>query len=157
MRPIPILTLALTLACGKSVVEPATQGDLRIELPSSAFTITQVTTQVITATVRNTSAAPQYTRAQDGFGNVLLTASGSDAAIERLGSDGRWTALQAGIAIEGVAIAVLPPNTSRELWVDLSVSPVPGTYRIRLAYGAANPGGTGSATSLAYSSIFTLR
>lgn len=157
MRPITTLTLALTLACGKATVEPATQGDLRVELPSSSFTVAQVTAQVIMATVRNTSTTTQYTRAQDGFGNVLLTASGSDAVVERLGSDGRWTALRAGIAIEGLAVATLLPNTSRELWVDLSQSPVPGTYRIRLGYGAANPGSTGSVSSLAYSSTFTVR
>jgi hypothetical protein len=145
--------LALTLlGCGTHVTEPATEGELRIELPTASFSRADARARVIEATVRNASDRPLFTTARDNFGTILLAAEGSDASVERW--DGStWKRLELGVAVEGLGVARINAGSRATLWVDVSQAQLPGTFRVRLAFRADSLGPSGE---IALSQTFTV-
>ena len=86
---------------------------------------------------------------------MLITSTGSDAAVERW--DGSWKAIPTRMVIEGVGFATLAPGAAQVLWADLSTSARPGTYRIKVSYDDTNYGPNGTARFVAYSASFMVR
>ena len=70
----------------------------------------------------------------------MFIALGTDAAIERQGSDGAWSVMPTGVLVEGSKVVTLKAGGSYELRGNLSEPRQVGTMRIRLRYFTAIDG-----------------
>ena len=164
------VALALGLAgCGDdvsaSIAAPAPAD------PGGAFQITPAKTTYtweelaftgtgLVATVKNRSGTDWYANVGDAFNGALeqpqiSIANGTDAALELRGSDGSWSALDAGVLVEGSRFVVLRAGKQYELRGNFSGARRTGTARVRFRYW---PSASATGTPVVeYSASFTVR
>ena len=158
-RSVPLAFLALVAACGSSVEvtsDLSGAGPGATSGAANAITISLRKTTYgweessfngngIIATISNPNGRAYYARIGDAFNSAaeqspVFIALGTDAAIERLNSDGTSAVMPTGILFEGAKVVTIKAGGSYELRGNLSEPRQVGTMRIRLRYFASSDG-----------------
>lgn len=147
-----LLLLAVLTACGSSVdaLSTVSPGGINSAGGANAITIALRKTSYgweessfngdgVLATITNPGLRDYYSRIGDGFNSAVeqspvFIALGTDAAIERLNTDGTWSVMPTGVLVEGTKVVKLKAGGSYELRGNLSEPRQVGTMRIRLRY-----------------------
>jgi hypothetical protein len=115
------------------------------------------------ATIHNESDQTYYAKLGDRFNSSidqenLFVAEGSTGYIERLNSDGSWSAMPRGILIEGVRFVALRPQQTYRLSASLYAwhGNETGQFRIKVEYFDRIDPPPATSPMVDYSNVFTI-
>jgi hypothetical protein len=115
----------------------------------------------VIATIVNPNNRDYFANIGDAFNGAtdqpnVFIALGTDAAIEKLETNGSWTTMGTGVLVEGSKVVVLRAGASYRLRGNLSDPRTTGTMRVRLRYyTSANT--SGQTPLVDFSNAFTVR